>query len=380
MTIDHAACLDQLIKDVEERCGPLLEPVERALRAVPRHLFIPAVARTSTDTGFNLIDRDENPGAWWDTVYQATEPIITQVDDGATDLRDGSWNRFSSSNSAPVTVADLLELLLPKQGDRVLEIGTGTGWTAALLSHMAGAKNVTTVEVDAAVSEQAAKNLAAAGVQPHLVVGDGTAGYPERAPFDRVHVTCSIYQVPYAWVEQTRPGGVIVAPLETGFGHGWAVRLVVMPDGTASGRFGAGASYMHLRSQRLTYQPEPDVEPARGTTHVNPRTIAEAPAGALLAMRGMTGLHLRVGEEDGIHRVWVLNPDKAGERAMTLWEDGLDEYPVFQIGDRPVWDEVVDAYFRWVSWGEPGQRRFGMTVTRDEGQRFWLDSPDSPLV
>jgi protein-L-isoaspartate(D-aspartate) O-methyltransferase len=59
---------------------------------------------------------------------------------------------------------------------------------------------------------------------------------------------------------------------------------------------------------------------------------------------------------------------------VVTWEPGRDEYTVSQIGDRPLWDEVVDAYFRWVGWGEPGRERFGMTVTPD-GQRVWLDTP-----
>ncbi|MEV1239408.1 hypothetical protein [Nonomuraea sp. NPDC049750] len=63
---------------------------------------------------------------------------------------------------------------------------------------------------------------------------------------------------------------------------------------------------------------------------------------------------------------------------MTLWEQGPKTFPVFHIGTRPVWDEVVAAYFRWVDWGEPRRDRFGLTVTA-EGQRFWLDNPGSAL-
>lgn len=120
---------------------------------------------------------------------------------------------------------------------RVLEVGTGTGWTAALLSHLVGEENVTSIEVDVAVAEQAAKNVSAAGFQPNLVVGDGAIGFSDRAPYDRVHVTCGVHTMPYTWVAQCRPGAVIVAPFSTECGADVAVCLSVGEDGTAEGRF-----------------------------------------------------------------------------------------------------------------------------------------------
>lgn len=70
-------------------------------------------------------------------------------------------------------------------------------------------------------------NLKAVGHAPRLVVGDGADGFPQGAPYDRVHATCAVAEIPYAWVEQTRPGGVIVAPWQPGRGHGLKVRLTV---------------------------------------------------------------------------------------------------------------------------------------------------------
>ncbi|SDJ35736.1 methyltransferase domain-containing protein [Nonomuraea jiangxiensis] len=375
---DHEGRVDRFIADIEDRIGPLLPSVEAALRAVPRALFIPDVALASPgsrDEAY-IIDRDSDPGTWWEAVYTAADPIITQIDDGAGGFdSDGA---YTSSNSAPVTVAELLELLSPKPRQRVLEVGTGTGWTAALLSYLVGADRVTSIEIDAALSERAAKNVSVAGYEPRLVIGDGAAGHPDSALYDRVHVTCSVYRVPYAWVEQCRPGGLIVAPFETGVGCGRAIRLVVGADGTAVGRFRGSASYMPIRSQRVEYPPEPDVEPVRASTRVDPRTIAEAPPGAALAIAALTGLHVSTAQDDDLVRVWVLNPDRGDERAMTVWDPDLDQWPVFQIGDRPVWDEVTDAYFRWVSWGEPGRDRYGITVAPD-GQSIWLDRPDNVL-
>ncbi|RBQ16244.1 protein-L-isoaspartate(D-aspartate) O-methyltransferase [Spongiactinospora rosea] len=348
-----------------------------ALHAVPRHLFIPPVGIADASGGGEVvIDRDADPDTWWDAVYRNV-PIVTQLDDGTTDLRSGTSGLYSSSNSAPGTVTDFLDLLDPCPGHRVLEIGTGTGWTAALLSHLVGAHNVTSIEVDAALAEQAAKNLGEAGVHPHLITGDGAGGSPERAPFDRVHVTCGIHAVPYAWVEQTRPGGVIVLPYDPGFVAGHALRLTARPDGTASGTFDGGAEYMMMRSQRIIANAE-DGTSRETRTRIDPRTITQASPGAALAISAITGLHISSHQETSRLLTWVTDPADPACWSLVIYVPDAGDYEVHQVGDRPLWEEVVDAYFRWLDWGEPGRYRFGMTVTPD-GQRVWLDTPDHTL-
>lgn len=381
--------VDRMLADVERIDGvSVKDPVRRAFRAVPRHAFIPEVALAVPGDGPpRLIDRESEPHDWWQAVYTDTS-IVTQLDDGATSFRDlvdqdGALDLagvdYSSSASAPSAVAYLLELLGPEPDHRVLEIGTGTGWTAALLSHLVGERNVTSIEVDAAVAEGAAKNLAKVGVQPFLVVGDGGRGCPGRAPYDRVHVTCGIRAVPYGWVEQVRPGGVIVAPYCPGFGSDHALRLVVDSEGIACGRFPGFASYMMMRSQRVLRTRRAD--PAREhylATVLDPRIVARASAGADLAISALTGLKSRSSaapDEDGeLYRMWVSDPDDPDCWAAVDWRPGRAEYEVYQVGGRPVWEEVVDAYSRWRAWGEPGRDRFGMTVT-PEGRQVWLDSP-----
>src|SRR4051812_18330385 len=184
---DLAARVDGLC-DLLAAAEDLREPLWRAaFHAVPRHLFVPERAWASPNGpgDGHLIDRTADPDGWWDAVYSDTA-IITQRRDGAADVGEGG--EPSSSCSAPATVAEFLDRLAIDDHNRVLEVGTGTGWTAALLSHRVGGANVTSVEVDPAVSATAAKNLAGAGHAPRLLVGDGTLGVPEAGPFDRVHV------------------------------------------------------------------------------------------------------------------------------------------------------------------------------------------------
>lgn len=286
--------------------GRIARPVQRALRAVPRHDFIPALALVpGDDEGLRVINWEADPAGWWQAIYSDT-PIVTQLNDGDVTIAevigpDGVVDPsrdldYSSSASAPSTVAALLGWLDPDPGNRVLEVGTGTGWTAALLTHLVSDSGlVTSIEVDLVVAEQAAKNLAVVGRdQVRLVVGDSTHGDTDGGPYDRVHVTCGVRTVPQTWVEQTRPGGTLVLPYCPGFGTDHALRLIVTPDGLAHGRFPGFASYMMMRSQRapaeavLSYTRDHHT-----TTTVDPRTIAYAPAGADLAIHALTGLHSR---------------------------------------------------------------------------------------
>ncbi|MFB4268974.1 methyltransferase domain-containing protein [Nonomuraea sp. GTA35] len=377
--MDVASLMDRLIAGLDPD-GQITDTVKQAIRAVPRHQFIPPVGLVSQkkDSAY-LIDRNADPDDWWDTVY-SNEPIVTQLNDGATTVTE-MIGGYTSSSSSPWTVANLLTLLDPDPGNHILEIGTGTGWTSALLCHLVGEHGqVTSIEVDPAVAQQAAKNLADVGARPNLIIGDGTLGCPERAPYDRVHVTCGIRTVPYAWIAQCRIGATIVMPFCPNFGNNHSLRLVVRPDGTAIGRFPGFASYMMLRAQRSVPQ-----RAARGsqdkhylTTHVDPRVIAYAPAGADLAIAALTGVESSSTDqpdEDGqLFRLWMCDPRDSYSWAAVAWRPGSAEYEVYQVGDRPLWDEVLDAYFRWVSWGQPGRDRFGMTVT-PSGQQIWLDSP-----
>ena len=140
---------------------------------MPRHLFVPDVALADPndqEPNEYPVDRAADPERWWAAVTTDTV-LVTQVDDGRGEVTSGQGSA-SSSNSAPGAVFPMLEQLQVHDHHRVLDIGTGTGWTAALLSWRVGAANVTTVEIDPGLAERAQKNLQAAGYQPRLIVGD----------------------------------------------------------------------------------------------------------------------------------------------------------------------------------------------------------------
>jgi protein-L-isoaspartate O-methyltransferase len=367
-----------------ERQGELHEPIWRAaLHAVPRHLFAPDVAWANPDgpaAGYP-VDRRTDEDRWWNAVYSDTS-LITQIDDGVGDVTKGE-GLASSSCSAPGVVCVFLEELRLEGHNRVLEIGTGTGWTAGLLSWRVGGANVTSIEIDQALSEQAAKNLATAGFSPRLVVGDGADGVPDAGPFDRVHVACAVAEIPYAWVEQTRPGGILVLPWSPGYGYGWLARLHVTGDGTAVGRFPGRAGYMLMRSQRPTLGAAFDFvhgNPDETVTRLDPRRlVADSDAADLAIAATVPGVQTRLYvDEDGNSgeaTFWVLERGtQRGSWASVDYVPGRDEFVIQQYGERRLWDEVEAAYWRWMSWGRPERDRFGLTVS-PVGQRVWLDSP-----
>ncbi len=161
------------------------ECVEAALRAVPRHLFIPGTPLS---------------------VAYANEVVLTKRADDSTPI---------SSASQPSIVARMLEQLQVQPGNRVLEIGAGTGYNAALLSHLAEpGGQVTTIDVDEDITSGARATLQEAGYpQVQVVLGDGALGCPDYAPYDRVIATVGAWDLPMAWLGQLAPAGRLVVPL-----------------------------------------------------------------------------------------------------------------------------------------------------------------------
>src|SRR5436309_10390598 len=167
-----------------------------AFRAVPRHVFLPGIAAAR--------------------VYAADEAIPTHFRPDGVSI---------SSSSAPTVMAVMLERLGCGPGDRVLEVGTGTGYNAAILAVLVGPQGrVTSVELDPAIATEAEAHLAAAGTTGVRVrVGDGWVGDPDAAPFDGIIVTVGAWDVAPAWAAQLRPGGRLVVPLWLGPGLELAV-------------------------------------------------------------------------------------------------------------------------------------------------------------
>jgi protein-L-isoaspartate(D-aspartate) O-methyltransferase len=115
--------------------------------------------------------------------------------------------------SAPSMIALMLEVSDLKIGIKTLEIGTGSGYNAALIAEICGEENVVTIERIPEVYQFGMENLKKAGYNVKVVLGDGTKGYQEDAPYDRIIATAAAPQIPQNWKYQLKEGGMIIAPV-----------------------------------------------------------------------------------------------------------------------------------------------------------------------
>ncbi|MFE7114313.1 methyltransferase domain-containing protein [Streptomyces sp. NPDC057654] len=256
--MDAAALRQQCADEIDTYRGGYFHGrpwLRAAFLSIPRQDFVPERvwrARRGDGGRYPVVDRRTNPEWWLRAVYEPRAPLITQIADGQVRIEDGATDNadFTSSISCSSVTVNMLHHLDPQPGDRVLEIGTGTGYSTALLAARVKAEHITTMEIDPELAGQAEKRLARLGTAPHLAVGDGELGCAERAPYDRILSTACVQQIPPCWLEQLRPGGTLLTPLATPYGCDALARLTGDGQGRAHGRLVAAVNFMRVRGQR----------------------------------------------------------------------------------------------------------------------------------
>ncbi|MEV5984918.1 methyltransferase, FxLD system [Streptomyces sp. NPDC052051] len=229
--------------------------VEAALRTVPRHLFV--------------------PDAPLEEAY-ANAPVHIKYDTDGTSI---------SCASQPDVVALMLDQLQARPGERILELGAGTGYNAALIARIVGPDgHVTTIDVDDDLVEGARAHLAAADVtNVEVLTRDGALGHAEGAPYDRIIATVGAHGIPRAWLEQLAPGGRLVTPQRL---KGSVSRSVVyeMRDGRWTSSGSVMNTFMPLR--RGIADDDRRIVPlsADGTVRL------QAPAGQYIDADALTGV------------------------------------------------------------------------------------------
>ncbi|MEV3872448.1 ATP-grasp peptide maturase system methyltransferase [Streptomyces sp. NPDC049906] len=367
----RAALADRLAED-----GAFAHPAWRAsVAAVPRELFagsyfLPVAG--SEPTRYRPV-REGDPG-WLEGVY-ADQTLVTQLDGTLRpgDVAEGTVTGApSSSSTLPSLVLGMWDRLDAAPDDRVLEVGTGTGYSTALGAHRLGDTRLTSVEYDPVVGEAAAAALKTAGFAPRLIVGDGLRGDPDGGPYDRLIATCSVRYLPLPWLHQVRPGGRILVTL-SGWSYANALAVLeVTGPGQAKGRFLPGyTSFMiarpHDRPPRSTLSLLPGEERA---TLVDPAVLDTWTGGWVAQLAAPAAERMGAGSEQ------ILWDVSTGSQARTApAPDG--GWTVVQRGPVPLWDAVEGAVRRWQAAGEPHQEGFGITVSALR-QRVWLGSEDGP--
>jgi protein-L-isoaspartate O-methyltransferase len=377
----------ELVEDLAGR-GVLDQRWRATFLAVPRRVFIPEVIWRYVGDELVPLRRGEEPAEWLRRAY-GPHYLVTQVDDGSPVGPGGRGRVPTSSASRPDIVALMLAAGHVEPGMRVLEIGTGTGYTAALLAHYLGARNVTSIEVDPALAASARTALERAGCgEVRVVTGDGAQGCPEAAPFDRVLSTVAAPRVPYAWVAQTRPGGLVVTPWNSAYKPAGLLSLTVGPDGTAAGGLAnTTISFMPLREQRIPRPMVADVVrdtdiPECGDTDLHACEVCndDAPFAIAVSVPGCHWVYEPTPSDDDRWCVWFLDP-ATRSWARFDYRSNTQRWPVHQFGPRRLFDEVSAAYHRWDHAGRPPATQWRFTIAPD-GQRVELtDKPrGSPAI
>lgn len=371
-----------------EAGGSLTSDVWRAaVEAVPRHSFVPRFYREIDAPGLttwkpyaaDLVGESE-----WLCAAYADESLITQFDGHEIDWTDPAPVRGAtptSSSTMPSLVVRTLELLDAEDGHRVLEIGTGTGYSTALLCHRLGAAQVTSIEYDQDVAARARKALTNAGYRPRLVVGDGLMGDPVGAPYERIVATCGVRRIPHAWVEQTGLSGVILATVRGWMRSVGLVRLDVADDGTADGSFIDGAtSFMIARQQdappSLGMVPAADDGETRIATH-GPEVLTDPDTGILVQLTAPDARHVTMSLDGGPLSTYVL--DAADESFAVLAPRTGGGWTVRQGGPVRLWDAIESTLDRWDAVGRPSADQLRIRVTPSK-QTIWHPADPTSLT
>jgi protein-L-isoaspartate O-methyltransferase len=341
---------------------------QRAFSEVHRGDFLPDVALFSDHEGLRTINRADNPQAWLQAAYRP---------DVSVRILDG--DRIRSAASQPLAIAELLLAARIEPGMRVLEIGSGVGFTAAILAHALGPLNVTTIEIDETMAATAGQNLAGHG-PIGMFCADGLVLDGIGGPFNRIISTCAVDHVPAAWL-RVCPQGRIVAPWITTYDAS-ATAVLDSGGGTAVGRFLPGVAFMPASGMPREDDPMPSA-PGRelirqSTTWLRcPQVTAKRKAGVAVAIgTQLPGVRYATGRTgSGAFEVTVW--DEAGSWARTSTPSAMDvaQFDVEQAGPRDLWVEVETAYRRWRSWSRPSTDRFGLTADGEKVE-YWLDYPD----
>ncbi len=320
------------------------------------------------------------PGVEPERVY-SDQAILTKVQDGIG----------LSSSSQPAIMAIMLQQLLVEPGQRVLEIGAGTGYNAALLRDLVGPRGrVTTIDVDDDIVEGARAHLAVAGYDDITVIlGDGGYGHPAHAPYDRIILTVGAADVLPAWIEQLRPDGLLVLPIQIGAGmysaalrkgrNGTLISESLVPCGfiRLRGVFASSERELRLGYWHAYVEPGPRLDPALlpallDQPHEEYPLPADANAATLfLAFCGEPLARLLHWAEPGtvdvsFSRDGLIDTVAMSACLLPTWHEPGSPSPnlTAQVyGSRVTYDRLLALLDRWVALGRPGLDDVRLLVT-----------------
>ncbi|MGW0672593.1 protein-L-isoaspartate O-methyltransferase family protein [Streptomyces sp. NPDC002746] len=382
---DAATARAAMVARLEES-GDLSDGLVRdALLALPREVLMPQayVRRTGPDQlpCWDLLDwhRIEKRGELLRLLHSGDsvsvqhegEPILGRA---SGPRRGGAMTAMSSTMGLTAGLLDLLDL---RPGQRVLDVGTGAAVTAAVMCFVCGDAGVVTLDVDAHVGEAARARLAELGYRPTVVAGEGAAGCPDGAPFDRIFVSFAVPAVPPALVAQLAPGGRVLMTVSTS-SPSWPGLAVITKTATGGviaelravefgHRGGVGFDRLFLSSG---FREQIATGTGDWTQHSRLRLPADTDRGFWMALDlDRPGLVRNFGAAD-------LTVGAPGCGSWVRVRDvGRGCWQVAGCGPRDIWAELHDVAGRWHAAGSPHTYRLDIAP----GAQQRVSSPDGSL-
>lgn len=365
----------QLADQLESR-GDLRDPAwKSAVAAVARHVLIPQGYRQDERGAWQPLDMSGTDGL--DLAYSPTTLVTTLAD-------RGMHQESASSSTKPDLIVRMLELLDVHDENTVLAVGTGSGYTTALLTHRLGNDHVYSVDIDGDLVETARTRLASLGMHPTLATADGAQGLPAHAPYDRIMVTCSVPTVPWSWAGQLSDDGKALVDIKVGNNAGNLALLHKHPNRLEGPFTDRWASFMTMRHEATptppVSHPQETSAPRAWTSTTPPNPWWDNQVVWLLAQ-----CHgLPAGTTTGL----VLDPDTREPNAGTMTApDGStttvslhardNRWEVTETGPTSLWPAVEHAQALHQQVGQPGWGRLGITATARR-QWLWIDDPNGP--
>lgn len=344
-----------LVEAVEAAVGHQLTPtVRNAFLRVDRRVFVP---RYYVQQGRRFVAQEAGEEIYENRAY------LTRLDERGVP---------NSSSSQPSLMAPMLEALDVRPGQRVLEIGAGTGYNAALLAELVGEQgHVVSVDIAADLVEHARPRLRA-WPWVETAVADGLAGASHRTSYDRIIATGGAPTIPQAWTEQLAVDGILLGSLMLPLSTPTPLyRVLKDKNGELRGSFLATPSFfMPLYQQELRntvidfafYDALPVCEHAWTTLDL-PRLLKD-PGLAIWVNLQIAGLRVAlrpVGAGSSLVRTCLLLPG----RALLTVIQGSDQTQGFEIdvrGREPIWSRWLAAYMEWDAHGQPRPEHYRLAL------------------
>lgn len=347
----------RLADEVTYRGSPWHTPVA----GIPRHLLVPRWWDSPDMSAWMLCDGPSDEPEWLEAAY-CDQTLITEVgglhaDHAEPGQQPPGRSRPTSSSTLPGLVVRMLDHAQVFDGADVLDVATGSGYSAALLSRRLGDEHVTSVDINPYLTAAAARRLDGLGLAPKVIACDATAPLP--GTYDRIVAMTSVRPVPASWLAALRPGGRLVTVIAR-------TALILTADKTETGDWAATgriewdrAMFMSARSGAGPAAARPDVRAvvddlADGSRPITGRYPVLDIGGSweLLSLLEIThpGIEHDYQEDtSGRRTAWMLHPDGSWAQASAKDEHAAPE--ITQGGPRRLWDALDDHREYWLSHG-----------------------------